>query len=256
MTEQTAIATSHIKIIGAGFGRTGTLSMKTALEELGFGPCYHMMEVFSHPKHAPVWEAAAKGETVNWKELFNGYQATVDWPGCTFYKEFMQIYPDAKVLLTVRDPEKWYESTQSTIYHRTVRTNAPFSRRLLRLLRPDILKTVRMINTLIWEGTFNDNFTDKPYAIEIFNQHIEEVKKVVPPERLLVYNVKEGWEPLCAFLGVEVPRNKPFPHLNDRVSFIARGRRRLITTIGSAALIAVSITSTLLFILRRLRRKK
>jgi hypothetical protein len=253
MTEQTktAIATSQIKIIGAGFGRTGTLSMKAALEELGFGPCYHMTEVFNHRKHAPLWEAAARGETVNWRELFDGYQATVDWPGCTFYKEFMEIYPDAKVLLTVRDPEKWYESTQSTIYRGTNWANAPFSRRLLRLLRPDILKTGRMINTLIWEGTFNGNFTDKPYAIEIFNQHIEEVKKVVPPERLLVYNVKEGWEPLCAFLGVEVPRDKPFPHLNDRASLIERGRKRLIATLGGGALIAVSIISTLLFILRR-----
>jgi hypothetical protein len=258
MTEQTetAVATSQIKIIGAGFGRTGTLSMKAALEELGFGPCYHMTEVFfNHPEHAPLWEAAARGETVNWRELLKDYQATVDWPGCTFYKELMQIYPDAKVLLTVRDPEKWYESALSTIYQGTSRAHAPFLRRLLRRLRPNMLKSVQMINTLIWEGTFNGNFADKQYAIEIFNQHIEDVKKVVPPERLLVYNVKEGWEPLCTFLGVEVPKHKPFPHLNDRASFIERGRQRFIATIGGGALIAAGIISTLLFIFRRLRRK-
>jgi sulfotransferase family protein len=257
MTKQTktAIATSGLKVIGAGFGRTGTLSIKAALEELGFGPCYHMTEVFGHQKHIPLWDAAARGETVNWQELLKGYQATVDWPSCTFYKELMEVYPDAKVLLTVRDPEKWYESAQSTIYQTVSWRRSPSSSLILRLFGSHILQTAGMINTLIWERTFRGNFADKHYAIEIFNQHIEEVKKYVPPEQLLVYNVKEGWEPLCAFLGVEVPEDKPFPHLNDRANFTGRRRwQRLRPIIVQRALIAASILLSLFFILSRFRK--
>ncbi len=224
---ETAIATRELKIIGAGFGRTGTLSMKAALEELGFGPCYHMAEVFDNPEHALHWHAGARGETVNWKELFKDYQATVDWPACSFYKELMEVYPDAKVLLTVRDPEKWYESVKRTIYPLLNRARSPFFRLLLKVFLPHIHQTAQMTNRLIWEMTFNGNFVDKQYAIGIFNQHIEEVQKHVPPEQLLVYNIKEGWEPLCAFLRVEVPKDKPFPHLNDHQSnFVFRKTRR------------------------------
>src|SRR5690242_7699355 len=105
-----------LKVIGAGFGRTGTLSLKVALEELGFGPCYHMIEVFQYPEHAKLWEAATQGKPIDWDQIFANYQATVDWPGCTFYADLMARYPDAKVLLSVRDPETWYESVMSTIY--------------------------------------------------------------------------------------------------------------------------------------------
>jgi hypothetical protein len=111
-----------------------------------------------------------------------------------------------------------------------------------------------MTKTLIWKETFNDNFADKQHAIKIFNQHIEEVKKYVPPERLLIYNVKEGWEPLCAFLGVEVPKDKPFPHLNDRAEFTNRGRQRFRMLIVQGSLIAASITAILFLILHRLRK--
>jgi len=114
----TAIATSGLKVIGAGLARTGTMSLKIALEELGFGPCYHMTEVLKHPKHIRLWDAAARG--VNWREIFEGYQATTDWPACIFYQELMNVYPDAKVLLTVRDPEKWLDrkSTRLNSSHR------------------------------------------------------------------------------------------------------------------------------------------
>jgi len=253
---ETAVAIDKIKIIGAGFGRTGTLSMKAALEELGFGPCYHMTEVFSHPEHALLWDAAARGETVNWQELLKGYQATVDWPGCTFYQELMKVYPDAKVLLTVRDPENWYESVQSTILQTTIRPGTSLTGFFLRMLRPNVYRTMRMINTLIWEGTFDSNFADKQHAIAVFNQHIAEVKKYVPAEQLLIYNVKEGWQPLCACLGVEVPQDKPFPHLNDRASFMARteGRQRSLATIARGALITASVIAVLSFILLRLRK--
>jgi len=105
-----------IKVIGAGFGRNGTLSLKQALETLGFGKCYHMAEVFQHPEHVPVWRAAAHGKSVDWDAVFDGYQASVDWPSCSFWQEQMARYPDAKVVLSERDPERWYESVMNTIY--------------------------------------------------------------------------------------------------------------------------------------------
>ena len=92
------------------------MSLKAALETLGFGPCYHMIEVFEHPEHAGFWQAAWRGEPVDWDGLLGGYEAAVDWPACTFYEELLQRYPDARVLLSVRDPERWYESTRDTIY--------------------------------------------------------------------------------------------------------------------------------------------
>jgi hypothetical protein len=194
-----------MQVIGAGFGRTGTMSLKVALEELGFGPCYHMIEVFEHPEHVPLWEAAAQGEPVDWEELLAGYQSTVDWPGCTFYKDLMKVYPEAKVLLNVRDPDKWYESARNTIYATVNIPDPPPGR--------------RMVDKLVWKQTFDGNFENRQHAIEVFERHNEEVKKHVPSERLLIYEVKEGWEPLCEFLGVVAPRDKPFPRLNDTESF-------------------------------------
>src|SRR5262245_39057269 len=103
-----------MKLIGAGFGRTGTMSLKAALERIGYGPCYHMSEVFEHPEHATLWAAAAKGELSDWSDLLGGYEATTDWPGCTFWRELMDAYPEAKVLLNVRDPERWYTSVENS----------------------------------------------------------------------------------------------------------------------------------------------
>ncbi len=254
-----AIDRKGLKIIGAGFGRTGTLSLKAALEELGFGPCYHMVEVFSHPEDIPRWQAA-RGESIDWDELFEGYQATVDWPGCAFYEALMQTYPDAKVLLTVRDPERWYDSASETIYqiHRrfTLSPMVPVLSFVAGIFFPAAKSVGQMVNTIIWEGTFGGNFEDRQHAIAIFNQHIEAVKQRVPPGKLLVYNVKEGWEPLCAFLGVEVPTDKPFPHLNERSSFIGnriwqRNRVRLLVT-----LLGVSGLAALLFLFLRRQPKR
>jgi len=209
--EATDASWGGLKVIGAGFGRTGTLSTKNALEELGLRPCYHMTELFERPDAAEQWEAIVAGTPADWNTVFTGYQATVDWPACAFYKELMQVYPEAKVLLTVRDPERWYESAINTIYVSS-RSHLPQS------------PHAQMINTLIWQGTFDGKFEDKDYAIAVFHRHSEEVKQHVPPEKLLVYSVKEGWEPLCAFLGVEVPADTPFPMLNDRASFLGRTR--------------------------------
>lgn len=198
-----------MKVIGAGFGRTGTSSVKVALELLGFGPCYHMSEVFEHPHHIPTWQAAADGQPVDWKAILAEFNAAVDWPACNYYQELMAVYPDAKVLLTVRDPEKWYESVMNTIYFtNSVETDDP-----------DYRIRYRMINNTVWRNVFDDRFEDKAYALSVFNHHTEDVKKQVPADRLLVLDVKEGWEPLCRFLDVPVPTDTPFPRLNDTASF-------------------------------------
>lgn len=204
-----------IKVIGAGFGRTGTTSMQAALEQLGFGPCYHMREVFTHRGHAARWTRAASGGAIDWDALLAGYHSTVDWPGCTFYRELIERYPDAKIVLNVRDPERWYTSTLTTIY--PTRNAFPMNR--LGRLVPHMRHIAAMLDTLIWQGTFHGRFTDRQYAIEVFNRHNQEVQRVVPAAKLLVYDVKQGWEPLCHFLQVPVPPDTPFPRLNDTAQF-------------------------------------
>lgn len=212
-----------IKVIGAGLGRTGTTSLKVALEKLGFGPCYHMFEVIHNPEDAAFWQRALErklaGEPTDWGAVFGNYQATLDWPGCTFYRELMEAYPDAKVLLTTRDPESWYASAHATIYQSNHMEEET--------LPPPMRPFIRMVKALLWDYSLEGDFEDKARAIEIFNAHNEEVKRTVPAEKLLVYSVKEGWEPLGEFLGVSVPKDEPFPHLNDRQSF----KERVITMI-------------------------
>jgi hypothetical protein len=237
-----------IKIIGAGLGRTGTFSLKVALEELGFAKCYHMTEVLAHLDDARIWDAAARGEPVDWEALFRGYQATVDWPGCSFYEELLRRHPEAKVILTVRDPETWYESARQTIYF--VRHAFPS---WTRLVFPRMRHFTRMLDRLIWDGTFQGRFEDKPFAIEVFNRHNEQVRRVVPADRLLIYEVREGWGPLCAFLGIPVPDGKPFPHLNDAAEFRSRivWAARIVRAAGYSiaaiiALILVGLASWIL----------
>jgi len=227
-----------VKLIGAGFGRTGTTSLKAALEKLGFDPCYHMTEVFAHPDHADFWVAAWHGEPVDWDGVLGDYEATVDWPACTFYKELMRRNPEARVLLSVRDPERWYESTRSTIYELT------FTGR-----RSSLAKDI------IWQGTFDGRFEDKSYAIEVFERHNEEVKRHVSRENLLVYEVKEGWGPLCEFLDVPVP-DEPFPYLNDTAQ-MQRGMKSIkaLSVVLPVAL-ALSVATVLVLLLRRARDRR
>lgn len=233
-----------MKVIGAGFGRTGTMSLKAALEELGFGPCYHMIELFRHPEHADAWEAARRGGRVDWDGVLGDYGATVDWPGCTFYEELMECYPEAKVLLSVRDTGRWYESTRNTIYELSrIVVISSFSRptfRLLGLFVPALGKISRMNNRLIWEDTFDGRFDDEDYARAVFERHSAEVRRKVPKEKLLVYEVREGWEPLCRFLGVEVP-DKPFPHLNDTAEM-----RRAVRMLRAASFAVPAMSALLL----------
>ena len=198
-----------LQLIGAGFGRTGTLSLKGAIERLGAGPCYHMLEVARHPGHADVWLRAADGESVDWDALFENFAATVDWPGCRFWRELREQYPEAKVLLSVRTPESWYESVSNTIYQ--VMSGAGEI--------PEAARTqVAMARKIVLENTFDGRFEDRAHAMGVFERHNEEVQRTVPSDQLLVYPVGAGWEPLCKFLGVPVPGDA-FPHVNKSEGF-------------------------------------
>lgn len=190
-----------LQVIGAGLGRTGTLSMKLALEKLGFGPCFHMTELITDFSRMPAWLQAAEGAP-DWDTVFDGFVATVDYPGCTYWRELAEHYPSARVLLTVRDPDGWFESTQATI----------FSQRSRAMLAASPLAD--FFHKAVWGG-FADRIEERDFMTAAFERHNEEVRRSIPEERLLVYEVGSGWDPLCEFLGVPVPAD-PFPHANSR----------------------------------------
>jgi hypothetical protein len=250
-----------MRVIGAGFGRTGTTSLKAALQELGFGPSYSLSEVFANPEHVGFWEAASglAGEKVDWEGFLAGYGVAVDWPACSFYEEIMEAFPEAPVILTVRDPPEWYESTRSTIYELRRLTTGSLPVRaafaLAGLFAPGVAGAVRLADHLVWEDTFDGRFEDRAYAMGVFERHNEAVRQRVPPERLLVFDVREGWAPLCDFLGVEAP-DEPFPRLNEAREM----RRRLLGLVAlSAAAPALAVltgVAVTVFLLRRLARSR
>lgn len=205
-----------MKIIGAGFARTGTLSLKHALQKLGYAPCYHMDEVFKNPDHMAKWRDLAEGQPVDWEAFLGEYQAGVDFPVSIFYEELFTQYPDARVILTTRDPDRWYSSALETIY--TMSHSVPW---YVKYILPRVARFEEMVRYVVWQKYFNGRFTDKQYAIEKFKKHNETVKQTIPPEKLLVFQVKDGWEPLCTFLEVPVP-DVPFPNINDKKSMQRR----------------------------------
>jgi hypothetical protein len=196
-------------VIGAGFGRTGTLSLKVALEQLGFGPCMHMMPLLEDPETSALIHKAAEGDVDALDVVLGRYRATVDWPMTYFWRDLADRYPEAKVVLTVRDPGRWYDSADKTIHA------AANAGRESGLIDPDVLG---MIDATVWQGTFGGRFADREAAIKRFLEHNAEVQREIPADRLLVFEVAQGWEPLCSFLGVPVPET-PFPRLNDTVAF-------------------------------------
>jgi hypothetical protein len=242
-----------LTVIGAGLGRTGTLSLKTALEELGLGPCYHMQEAIQHPDHVPIWESAARGERVDWDRLFGGYRSTVDWPGAAFYEQLMEAYPEAKVILTVRDPDRWYDSARATIYGIGRAAASPVFWLLARAFPPvrRFLALRPMIDAVVWQGAFDGRFEDRQYAIRTFHEWNRRVSERVPADRLLVYEVTEGWAPLCGFLGTPIP-DTPFPHLNDTETFRRRIKRiQALSIAGTALLAAVPVAAVAAIAARR-----
>ena len=204
-----------LSVIGAGFGRTGTMSLKLALEQLSLGPCFHMAEFFISENGEALkdkWERAVfGGGPPDWDDLFDGYRSTVDFPACSYWRELADHFPDAKVILSVRDAERWFASTQETI------------------LKPNPDKPLaertdnwgRMVYKVINQDVFGGETRDHDHCIAVYERHNATVKATIPAERLLVYEVKEGWAPLCAFLGVPVP-DTPFPRENTTEIFQSR----------------------------------
>jgi len=199
-----------LQVIGAGLGRTGTMTLKTALEQLGLGPCHHMIEVFANmATQAPFWRAAAGGAAVDWDAGLAGYNSSVDWPSAHFYKALAAHYPQAKVILSRRDPERWYDSMAETI---------------LKSMAMPVFDTVDGVEPpmafarmIVIDQTLHGDLS-KDNAIASFERHNAEVIASIAPERLLVFEAAHGWEPLCAFLGVQVP-DIPFPRTNSREEF-------------------------------------
>ena len=204
-----------LKIIGAGFGRTGTLSLKAALEQLGYYKCHHMLEVMPNDSQLDAWHAFSQGETPDWDAVFEGFQASVDFPSSAYWRELAEHYPDAKIILTTRSFESWYDSASETIY--PVSSNMPG----WMLIIPKVRKIKEMTYGTIWDRIFGGMFEDKDATRQVFEQHEADVKAAFSDDRLLVFHPKEGWEPLCAFLGQPVPETA-FPNVNDRAEFKKR----------------------------------
>ena len=192
-----------LKVVGAGLGRTGTMSLKLALERLLGQPCYHMIEVFSHLDHIPLWAAASRGESVDWSSLFDGYGAAVDWPASAFWPELNAAYPDALVILSYRDAESWWKSASSTIFRKHNSEDSEWN---------------SMIDQL-FEHKFVSDRSDREACIAAFNQHNERVRNANLGSRLLEWKASEGWEPLCRALNLPVPQD-PFPYVNSTDEFL------------------------------------
>jgi hypothetical protein len=200
-----------LKVVGTGIGRTGTLSLKLALEQLGFGPCHHMVEVLSNmPKQLPLWQEAVAGRP-DWDRIYKGYASAVDWPTARFYRELHAAYPDAKFVMGYRSPKSWAESFSHTIY----------------LALSDIGKAppeqhdwLRMVVEVLNQNGIPPGL-DAAGLERAFAAHVNAVKATIPPERLLVFQAQDGWRPLCDFLQVPTP-DGPYPRTNDRAEFWER----------------------------------
>ena len=212
-----------IAVIGAGLPRTGTLTQKLALEELGLGPCYHWVNVLADLDQVELWNRALDGDA-SWEEIFDGHRCTVDWPGGYFYRELMDVYPDAKVLLSVREGAAWERSFRDTIWTMCHgETLMPLLSRARAEVDPRWRSYLALVDRMFWgpQGTFAAGHEDPQRLIEQMVRHNEQVERAVPPERLLVWEVADGWGPLCEFLEVDVP-DAPLPHANDRDTFLER----------------------------------
>jgi hypothetical protein len=198
-----------LQVVGAGLGRTGTASLKAALERLLGGPCYHMLEVFGRPEHIALWDAAYRGEMPDWEALFEGFHAGVDWPMGGLWQPISEAFPDALILLSVRDADAWWKSASDTIFlmmgqiDDEARANDPWAR----------MATAMM-------NSFSPGWQDEETAKAAYLAHNENVRTTAPADRLLEWRPGDGWEPICERLGLAVPA-EPFPHTNTTEDFRA-----------------------------------
>jgi hypothetical protein len=195
----------EIAVVGAGVGRTGTHSLKLALEQLFGGPCHHMSEVLGDPSQVPAWIEVVDGGRPDWPALLADYRAIVDWPGCGFWPELAAAYPEALVLLSVRDPESWYRSCSSTIFV------------ALDLVPPHLAPWMEAVRRL-FRDKFSDKFDDPMVMMDTFMKHNQAVRAGIPARRLLEWNLGDGWGPICERLGLPVPA-EPFPVTNTTGEF-------------------------------------
>ncbi len=209
-----------MKLIGAGLPRTATLSQRTAIEALGLTPCYHMQNILMDLNQTPRWCAVLDGK-LPLEEFFSGFVATVDWPGSYFYRELAEIYPDAKVLLSVRDSDAWARSMHQTIwglfYDDTLLRHLSDARGHVDQMWALYIETMKDM----WQrrGLLNGPETTLEWMRQAFRRYNEEVRRTIPAGRLLVWSAMDGWEPLCEFLELPVP-DIPFPRVNDSDHFI------------------------------------
>jgi hypothetical protein len=240
-----------MKVLGVGFGRTGTVSLTAALDELGFGPCYRMQTVIDEPWRAEHWLAAARGEAPDWDTVFAGFASSVEWPAAAFWRALVAQYPDAKVILTLREPDAWSASARRTIFR-----DADLGDRLLgairRRLSPADAAVHRVIGAVVVRRVFDGRVSEREHLAAVFRRHNAAVAEHVAADRLLIYDVSQGWAPLCAFLGVPVPP-VPFPHANDARAFrrkewtdAARAALRNGRVAGAAAVLALGAVFGLL----------
>ncbi len=194
-----------IRVVGAGLGRTGTMSLKVALERLLGGPVYHMTEVFANPDHVGLWHQAAEGQMPDWEQMLANYQAVVDWPAASFWPELAAAFPESIILLSVRDPERWWESASQTIFP----TGEKFAGTPWHAMFRQVVST-----------RFHADLTDREGCLAAYARHYARARAEAPPNRLVVWQASDGWEPLCRALGVPVPE-EPFPRTNTREEFAA-----------------------------------
>jgi hypothetical protein len=190
-----------LKVVGAGVGRTGTHSLKIALEQLLTGRCHHMIEIIAEPAQATGWTEAIEGREVDWDVVLDGYVAQVDWPGASFWREISAANPDALVLLSMRDPESWYRSASNTIFQPIA--SPP----------PGLEQWFGTTIHKLFEERFSDDLENPTTMMDAFEHHNAQVRAGVPAGRLLEWTVSDGWEPICERLGVRVPE-EPFPLTN------------------------------------------
>jgi len=228
---------SNIEVIGAGFGRTGTLSLKTALNLLGFR-AYHMDQLVANlgRRDFDMWISLGEGDSTGVSRVLGSYTATTDFPACSYYKELLGLNPNAKVVLTLRDPEKWYQSCCETIFTPHTVFEASWVLQYLPMFRHIQNGLSKTVSEKMFGG--DENYKNKKHCIKVYQDHIEEVKRVVPAAQLLLFEVKEGWDPLCKFLNKPVP-SVPFPNCNDTADF----KKRMGLAIWIDRILAVAVVA-------------